>query len=165
MQTGQSLIWWAGDNTMINKFSSIELLGSDVLLQMFYVEHEAQNSLVSLEGELLSAKYGKEVFNVFKVIKVGNDVKIQIQEGDIVSIPDEMLDPIPDGSRGFTNEGQPKAGYMSLGKILPFVFLEEKLTEPQKTSLLFLLPSSWVKIKYNDVQILTKVEDTAKHNA
>jgi len=146
---------------MIDRFSSIELLGNDVLLQMFFVEHESSNNLVSIEGELLSAKYGKEVFNVFKVIKIGNDVKSNLKEGDIVSIPDEMLDPVPDGSRGFTNEGAPKAGYLSLGKLLPFMFLEEKIVEPTKNSLLFLIPSSWIKIKYNDVQVLSKIEEGA----
>lgn len=149
---------WKADKELINELNNIELLGNEVLLHTFTVETDG-GSLVDLEGKSLSQKYGREVFNIFKVLVVGLECKTHLNIGDLVSLPDEMLEPIPDGSKGFTNEGHPKAGYLPLGKMIPYLFIKDKLADSHKNTLLFIIPSSWVKIKYKDAKVLTQIEE------
>ena len=89
--------------------NNIVVLGNTVLVEMYSYDHKSENKLVDLNNNLLSEKYGKEVFNVAKVLNVGTEYSGSIKEGDIVSLVDELLEPIADGSKGFTNEGEPKA--------------------------------------------------------
>lgn len=125
----------------------IELLGNEVMIKLFAYE-KVKFDLMSIDGELLSDKYGKEVFNIGKVLKVGTSAKDKdLKEGDIVSLLDSVFDPIPNGSRGFTNEGEPKAGYIALGNLLPNIYLVDKIKEP-KNDLIFILPYSNVKVKH-----------------
>ena len=138
---------------------NLKVLTNDVIIQLFAFEHKANNNLTSLDGELLSEKYGKEVFNVAKVITVGKDVTA-VSVGDIVSLSDDLLEPITDLSRGTNNEGVPKAGLIALGKLMPFMYLKDKLTTP-KNDLLFLIPTSLVKILHTDpTSLLPQTDNT-----
>ena len=136
--------------------NNIVVLGNTVLVEMYSYDHKSENKLVDLNNNLLSEKYGKEVFNVAKVLNVGTEYSGSIKEGDIVSLVDELLEPIADGSKGFTNEGEPKAGYMPLGKLVHYTYLHNKLVAT-KQPLMFILPVSWIAIIHTNPQQLCTV--------
>lgn len=154
----EQLEQWVNDTSLTQELVNMELLGNELLLHTFTIEHE-EGQLVDLEGKSLSQKYGREVFNLFKVVSIGKESKLDVQINDIVSLPDELLEPIPDGSKGFTTEGQPKAGYLPLGKMIPYLFIKDKLADSHKNMLLFIIPSSWIKIKYKDAKVFTQIEE------
>jgi hypothetical protein len=132
------------------------------MIQFFSFE-KTNSNLITLDGNPVSKSYGKEVYNVAKVVLLGTGVKDSpVQVGDIVSVPDEMLEAIPDGSRGFKDVqgvAEPKAGYIPLGKIMPFIYLKDKLGKPTN-DLLFIIPISWIKVIHNkDVLILSAQQE------
>lgn len=131
----------------------IQVLGNETMIQLFSFE-KSNSNLMGLDGNPISQTHGKEVYNLANVVLLGHSVKDNpVQVGDLVSLPDEMLEAIPDGSKGFEQTtGQPKAGYIPLGKLLPFIYLKEKLGQPTN-DLLFIVPISWIKVIHNNVQI------------
>lgn len=131
----------------------IQVLGNETMIQLFSFE-KSNSNLMGLDGNPISQTHGKEVYNLAKVVLLGHSVKDNpVQVGDLISLPDEMLEAIPDGSRGFDQQtGQPKAGYIPLGKLLPFIYLKEKLGQ-SVNDLLFIVPISWIKVIHNNVQI------------
>jgi len=130
-------------------FKDITILGNNVGVQVFFYEHTGNSNLTDLEGKLLSERYGKEIFNVAKILGVGHDYKGPLQPGDIVSLLDESLDPIPDPSGGFKPDGTPNAGYLPLGRLLPFTYLKEKLARP-KQDLIFILSPAWISVRHDN---------------
>lgn len=143
------VIEWS--TTTTDNFDNIEVLGNEVIIELFTYDHSTKSVIQDLEGNLLSDKYGKEIFNIGKILKVGTECKAPLEEGDIISLPDEMLDPIPDGSKGFTPNGEPKAGYMPIGKLIPYMYLHNK-TGKTENKFYFLIPTSWIKIKHVHLQ-------------
>lgn len=134
----------------------ITIVGNEVLIELFSIETKS-SPLTDLDGALLSEKYGREVFNLAKIVEIGTDCKAPLTTGMIVSLPDEMLEPIPDGSQGFNQvTGEPKAGYLALGKLIPFSYLKDKIGTP-KNELLFIVPSSWIKVIHNNVFVQQKI--------
>jgi len=133
----------------------IQVLGNETMIQLFSFE-KSNSNLMGLDGNPISQTHGKEVYNLAKVVLLGHSVKDNpVQVGDLVSLPDEMLEAIPDGNRGFIQSG-PNAGtpnaWIPLGKLLPFIYLKEKLGQPTN-DLLFIVPISWIKVIHNNVQI------------
>jgi hypothetical protein len=139
-------------------FDNVEILGNNIAIQVFFFEHEANNNLTDLEGNLLSKKYGKEIFNVAKVLKTGTDYSGPLKPNDIVSLLDESLDPIADPSQGFQPDGTPNAGYVPLGRLLPFTYLKNKLTQP-KQDLYFIISPAWISVRHlNPMALSTQQE-------
>lgn len=130
------------------QLNNITLLGNTILIEMYSYDHKVKNDLIDLNNNLLSEKYGKEVFNLAKVLKTGVDYNGPVKRGDIVSLIDEMLEPIPDGSKGWAPDGEPKAGYMPLGKMIHYTYLYNKLIAT-KQPLMFIIPTSWITVINN----------------
>lgn len=127
------------------QLNNVEILGNTLLIEMYSFDHKSDNKLVDLNNNLLSEKYGKEVFNLAKVLAIGTDYNGPIKKGDVISLVDELLEPIADGSKGWTPEGEPKAGYMPLGKMVHYTYLHNKLAATRQP-LMFILPVSWVAV-------------------
>ena len=136
-----------------NELENIEILGNNIAVQFFSYEHRDTTGLTDLEGNLLATKYGKEIFNVCKVLTLGEDYRGSLKVGDLVSLLDESLDPIADPSQGFKPDGTPNAGYVPLGRLIPFTYITNKLSQP-KQDLIFIISPAWITVRHNSLDNL-----------
>lgn len=110
------------------------------IIQLGYKD-KPNTGLLSLAGDDLS-KQGRIIYNLAKVIAVAVDEK-DFKVNDIISLYDDMLEAIPNMSAGTDTTGNPKAGFIPLGKLLPYYFTLDKFEEKQN-ELTFLIPTSLI---------------------
>ncbi len=91
----------------------------------------------------------KEIYNLCKIIAVSDNEK-DFKVGQIVSLYDEMFDEVPDYSSGSDSNGNPKNGYITLGKLLPYYFTTDKMSKQSGQDLTFLIPTSLIIAVLND---------------
>ena len=145
-----------------DELEGVDVLGNNIAIQFFCYEHNDNTGLTDLEGNLLAEKYGKEIFNVCKVLTLGEDYKGPLKVGDLVSLLDESLDPIADPSQGFKPDGSPNAGYVPLGRLVPFTYIVNKLSQP-KQDLIFIISPAWISVRHKNLNnLLTQAK--AKSN-
>jgi len=122
---------------------NIEIFG-EYLLSKFFV-YNSDTKII-----LADTTKHAEVFNIAKVLAVGNKSTIGLKPNDIVSLQDDFLEPIPNPSKGYNQNGEPNAGFITFGKIKPYAYLAQKIDD-SKFEYLFIIPESTIRIKHINI--------------
>lgn len=131
----------------IPEFNFVIERESHLLVQCYAKRSELASQLVGMEKHKTT-----EIKNAFKVLKTGPNTPFK--EGDIVSIPDNMVDkPIvsykPPVGGDPNGEARPVFGSYLQG-LMPFAFYCHKLEETENPlELTFLIPDDIVTVTHN----------------
>ncbi len=92
----------------------------------------------------LDKQYGKQIFNIAKVLAVSAEYNDILPLGSLVHLQDEWLESEADFSKGMNpTTGEPKY-FRPLGKLMPYYYVLDKLSDTMQDELLFLIPGSIV---------------------
>lgn len=92
---------WKKDKSIIQEYQGITLIGNEILIEFFSYTPESKKTskLIGLKGENLSAKVGRRIYPLARVISVGEIVgevyKNLLKPGDIISLRDDMFEYFP----------------------------------------------------------------------
>ena len=164
---------WLRDESYLDKYKFYEPFGSDVLVRVFRFEPEENTTglVADFEGTPLGKKIYARTLPVARVIKVGSQCTLDIEPGDLVTIPDKIAMTVrnpaydvwmeeAENSRPKPKGSAPPQYIDALVQWSDKIFIADKVQGMQHDDMFtFLLPQGYLRAKINPDSAIQSIED------